>query len=562
MEMLILKALDPDAENRFASADEMLGQLMEIGGNDTDIIRDCPHCGHKSSVTRQFCPNCKQYISKKAHALKQNGSGAIVTDAAGMHQVKASGPTARLEPGNKAATATNLALPTGKTEFDLVSVKPYVIGVLTAAVVAIAGLGVWKAFHDTTGALVSRGEAVFVAGDDAKAQGARAYAAGDYTRAASAFQKASEEDPTDGEARIYWQNAVLMIGKADLVTVAVAGPFTGKFEAKGRAELQGAAHAQQELNARGKAPRVLLELADDGSSHERALEASKKIVETKGVIGVIGHLDSRSTRAALPIYGLAGLPVISPTSTSIELSDSSPNFFRLSPDDGLQGRVLAEYVAGDLKAKRVSVVLPEDNPYIQGLATSFTKEIEERDVRAEQAIFGENPDWAALAKGLAGQKPDAIFLAGSHLDAIALAKAARAAGIQAPIIGGDSLYLPELARQGGPAVEGMVCATYYHGALTSPAAKDFELEFRSKFQAEANSRAALTYEALNLMVQAIDVVGPQREAVASYIKKLGEQGYTTLSGNAKIDAKGNVRRPVFLMKVRDGRFVPVRQVRL
>lgn len=562
MEMLILKALDPDAENRFASADEMLGVLMDIGGNDTDVIRDCPHCGHKSSVTRQFCPNCKQYISKKAHALKGNGSGAIVTDAAGMHQNKASGPTARLEPGNKAATATNLALPTGKTEFDLVSIKPYVIAGGTALAVALAGIAAWKIYHHAPQALVSQGEAAFLAGNEAKEDGARAYAAGDYTRAASAYQKASEDDPTDGEARIYWQNSVLMLGKADLVTVAVAGPYTGKFEAKGRAELQGAAHAQQELNARGKAPRVLLQLADDGSSHERALEASKRIVELKGVIGVIGHLDSRSTRAALPIYGLAGLPVISPTSTSIELADSSPNFFRLSPDDALQGGVLARYAADDLHARRVSVVLPEDNPYIQGLATSFAKEAEDRGVRTEQAIFGDNPDWNELVKGIKVQRPDAVFLAGSHLDAIALAKAARQAGVNAPIIGGDSLYLPELAREGGQAVDGMVCATYYHGALTSPAARDFELEFRSKFQSEANSRAALTYEALNLMVQAIDVVGPQREAVASYIKKLGEQGYATLSGKAKIDAKGNVRRPIFLMKVKDGRFVPVRQVSL
>lgn len=566
MEMLILKALDPEAENRFASADDMLGRLMEIGGNDTDIIRDCPHCGHKSSVTRQFCPNCKQYISKKAHVLKANGSGPIVTDAAGMHQTKSSNPTARLDefPGNRAATNTSLAMPTSKDMgVTFYSLRPALIGAATAAAVVLGGFATWKALNPATSLLVSQGEgAIMQSTSAAKVAGCKAFRNGDYTAAATAFQKAAEEDPADGEARIYWQNSILMLGNVPRVKLAVAGPFSGKFSPKGAAELRGAAFAQAELNSRGREPRVFLVLADDGSTSEQALNAAKAVVENREVKGIVGHLDSRATSAAVPIYGLHGLPVISPTSTSLALSNSSGSFFRLSPDDGLQSKVLADYVVDDLHATRVSIVMPEDNIHTQGLGSSFKKRVEDRELRTETVLFPENVDWVETANVLKAQRPDVIFLAGSHLDAAALAKAVRAAGLATPILGGDSLYLPELAREGGPAVEGMICATYYHGALTSTEAKDFELEFRGKFQTEANSRSALTYEALKLLVQAIDVVGPQSEGMVSYIKKLGEAGYQTLSGKATIDAKGNVRRPVFLMKVRDGRFVPLRQVSL
>lgn len=574
MEALILKALDPEVEQRFASADEMLGQLMAIGGAQGDAVRECPHCGHLSSSTRQFCPNCKQYISKKAHVLLDD-EGGLVTDAAGMHASRPSRATARLDGASRGTpTATVLAMPTGKTEVPVVPLKPLLLGLAAAIAVAGALVGAYASLAPGGGAVVSSGAHVLrpasesrPGGTQAKHQGVSAYAKGRYQEALGAFLKAVEADPSDGEARIYAQNAAVMMQKAPHYELAVAGPLSGAFQAKGGAELQGAAFAQEEVNARA-ATKAVLVLADDRSlPPDGALEVSKLLVDDEALklVAIIGHLDSPSTRAALPIYGLSNLPVISPTSTSVEIRGLAANFHRLSPDDGLMGAALARHVVGTLHAQRVSVVMPDTNVYIQGLGTAFKAEAEALGAVAQQAIFpAAKPqvDWKAVAQGLKDQRPDAVFLAGSHLDAAELGKALQGAGVKAPLVGGDSLYLPELLQAGGTAVEGLLCSTYFHPGLVSPEAKQFSTTFQGKMGVEASSRAALTYEAVRLVAQAVDKAGPDPRGVGRYVRVAFEQGVPGMAGRTKVDAQGNTHRPMFVMRVHQGRFEPVAQVEL
>jgi branched-chain amino acid transport system substrate-binding protein len=171
-------------------------------------------------------------------------------------------------------------------------------------------------------------------------------------------------------------------------------------------------------------------------------------------------------------------------------------------------------------------------------------------------------EWSEVVEGLKKQAPKAVFLAGSHLDALALCKAMRAGGLTVPVIGGDSLFLAELVEKGGPDVEGLICSTYYHSGLDNEKVTHFEETFRGKFGMEPNSRAALTYEALDLFRQAADAVKADREAVAHYIKSRGEEGFSGLTGTTRFDKEGNVRRPMYLMKVQNGHFVPLTTVDL
>lgn len=66
VERLIMKALQNEAENRFASADEFLQALVEVSQSHHSAVKVCPHCNKTVSVTKQFCPNCRQYIASRA----------------------------------------------------------------------------------------------------------------------------------------------------------------------------------------------------------------------------------------------------------------------------------------------------------------------------------------------------------------------------------------------------------------------------------------------------------------------------------------------------------------
>ncbi|HEY9724337.1 MAG TPA: ABC transporter substrate-binding protein [Oscillatoriaceae cyanobacterium] len=559
IEMLILKALDPDVENRFASADEMLGELMAIGGAQTDVVRECPHCGKLSTITRQFCPHCKQYISKKAHVLRKDASGALVTDAAGLHVNRPNSPTERFE-GNKAATATTLAVPTGRTEVNFFSLRPVFYGLGAGAVLLAAAVFGARTFFSGHASIVSQGAAILTTRNADKSAGARAYANHDYQTAIADFNRAVAADPHDGEARIYLQNSYLMLAKVPTAEVAIAGPFSGQYASKGEAELQGAAFAQERINGSDHTPRLLLELADDRSGTNGAIAVSKTLGDDQDVVGVVGHLDSDASWAAMPLYNLTGLPVISPTSTSTQLSGLSPNFFRLSPDDALEGAALANYVTERMNAQTIAVLTPENAPTRQGLASAFVNQAEAAGAMVRRVPYNAQSDWAQIVNSLKSSAPQAIFLAGSHLDAIALAKAKASAGLNTPLVGGDALYLPDLLKDGGSAVEGIICGCYYHPQVDTPQARRFETDFEGKFGAPANSRAALTDEAVELFAKAAQNVGPSRTAISRYLKTLGQDGFDSLTGHARVDAQGNVRRPLYLMQVQGGRFRPLTQV--
>lgn len=118
-ENLVMKALDAEMDKRYTSCDDMIVELIRIGGAASNAVRQCPHCGENISKSRQFCPVCRNYIA--AHHASTNAQ---------IYE--------------RAATAMNLSLPTGKTEPP--KRRPWLWAVVgaSAALIVLAGvLGWW-----------------------------------------------------------------------------------------------------------------------------------------------------------------------------------------------------------------------------------------------------------------------------------------------------------------------------------------------------------------------------------------------------------------------------------
>lgn len=553
MEMLILKALDPEPDNRFESADEMLGQLMAIGGDDTDVVRDCPHCGHRSSVTRQFCPNCKQYISKKAHVLKrQEGSGAFITDAAGLHQVKAAGRTESLVAGNRSATATVLAMPTGRVEFHLRRIPPMVLAAGFAGVVALLAGATWWTMASSDPPLLSEGQHVFRASAKLKSEGVNAYARKDFTAAADLLRRYLEQESGDAEARIYYQNALLQLAPVKSVNVVLAGAWSRVEQAAVDDCLRGAALAQQQLNARGgRKPLIRLTLMDDQDKTERALSGAAWVAREPSVIGVVGHLGTETARAAVPVYALAGIPVLQPTALGGDGPDGVSTLLRMAPSEAR----LAERLFSVVKPMGKPVVIGashEEDSHKQ-LAVEFVKISEAAGVEVEVATPSSPAEIAALCKA---KKAGAVLMTGSLKEAVAVNRLLRQEKLATVVLGPPDWRFETEQAVASNEAEGIVCAVPQALDASLKAAQDFALEFRAKFQAEPQHLSALTYDSLSLLGAALgerdDAAGVLRDGIT----KVKQRGYTGLVGSVKFDEAGVARRPVELLRVQDGRFAP------
>lgn len=139
-------------------------------------------------------------------------------------------------------------------------------------------------------------------------------------------------------------------------------PHTGRLAFRSPPRFAGARLAVADLNAAGGVLDQPVEWVDgdDGTDATVAAATVDRLVGL-GVQVIIGASSSSVTKAVIPKVAAAGRILVSPSSTSDELSTVADNglFFRTAPADTLQARALADVIMRG-GARRVTIVARED----------------------------------------------------------------------------------------------------------------------------------------------------------------------------------------------------------
>ena len=323
---------------------------------------------------------------------------------------------------------------------------------------------------------------------------------------------------------------------------------------------QGMDMAVEEINAAGGVLGRPLRIhrEDDHESVNDGRLVAQRFADNPDVVAVIGHLQSYVTIPAAPIYDLSGLVLLAPAATDPELTGAHlKRVFRGTFTDGQAGRQLADFASA--RGYRSVAIYYVRNSYGRSLANAFEERAGERGVRiaARQSY---DPNAAPSAQGLEpvltewkGLEFDAILLAGETPHAAVFLAEARAHGITVPILGGDALGVPDLLAA-GRAAEGTVIVAAFHPDAPAPEVRRFSDAFRRRFGATPDAGAALGYDAVRVLADAIRRAGsasPERVAEALHATRAwpGVTGPFTYDGSGDLPDK-----PIFTVTVRDGRF--------
>ena len=117
------------------------------------------------------------------------------------------------------------------------------------------------------------------------------------------------------------------------IKIGLVAPFSGRYREIGYQAVHGARLALSEFNAAGGAhgrPVSLLAL-DDASDADTAIEQANRMLTDSAVVAVIGHWLDGTTRAAVPIYARAGLPILATSAAPRAPENGGRTFFRLYP---------------------------------------------------------------------------------------------------------------------------------------------------------------------------------------------------------------------------------------
>ncbi|MCB0188813.1 MAG: branched-chain amino acid ABC transporter substrate-binding protein, partial [Caldilineaceae bacterium] len=250
--------------------------------------------------------------------------------------------------------------------------------------------------------------------------------------------------------------------------VFVAVPLSGFQANGGQTVLGGVRLAAEEINRNGGllGYRVVVRPLDDESDSDVAVaqigQIQAAIDSGEHVVGVIGHLNSGQTLAAMELYQSMPVVVITPTASEQSLTERGySNFFRVNANDTIQAKVDADFLVNKLAAKRVAVV-HNDTEYGRGLATSLAAEL--RALNAEAVLDLEVAEGQARYVDEVAQiqsaNVDAIFYAGYEIEAPYLRAELAETGIDLPMLASDGAFLAATIDESNGTAEGMYVSAF------------------------------------------------------------------------------------------------------
>ncbi|HLN80620.1 MAG TPA: ABC transporter substrate-binding protein [Thermoanaerobaculia bacterium] len=345
---------------------------------------------------------------------------------------------------------------------------------------------------------------------------------------------------------------------AEGIQVGFFGALTGPTATFAQSGRNGVQMAVEELNAAGGVlggKHIELLVEDDRGEASEAASAVSKLITRDHVVALIGEQASSRTIAAAPIAQNYGVPMISPTSTSADVTKKGDYIFRVCFTDPYQGAVLSSFARENLKANTAAQLVDVRNDYSVGLAQAFRESFEKAGGRilAEQNYSEGDSDFSAQLTAIRPLDPDVLVVPGYYTDAGLIARQAKALGIRATLLGGDGWDSPKLTEIGGDTVEGAYFSNHYSVDDPSPAVQQFVAAYRKKYGANPDSIAALSYDAARLLADAIRRAGStegkrMRDALAE------TKDFSGVSGMIKMDADRNPIKPAVVLKVEGGRF--------
>jgi branched-chain amino acid transport system substrate-binding protein len=347
------------------------------------------------------------------------------------------------------------------------------------------------------------------------------------------------------------------------VVVYVAVPLSGFQANGGQTILGGARLAAEEINRRGglRGFRVVVRPLDDESDSDVAVERIDSIQAAldggETVLGVIGHLNSGQTLAAMEVYKDMPLLVITPTASEQSLTTRGyTNFFRINANDSIQAAVAAQFLVENLEASRIAVIY-NDTEYGKGLAAALANEVESRggQVVLERQVQEGQSRYLDEVAAVQAAGPDVIFYAGYEIEAPYLRAELVEAGVTAPMLASDGAFLAATIDEANGTAEGMYVSAFAPSPVSVADAQWFEayqaVEYRNPDTYSVNG-----YVGMQAMAEAAAKADSfERDKVADALRN---DTIPTLLDDLRFEPDGDLVEPkIWIYQVVDGEFQQV-----
>ncbi len=340
------------------------------------------------------------------------------------------------------------------------------------------------------------------------------------------------------------------------IKIGLAINLSGRGGTAGEYIRDGVLLAVEDVNAAGGINgRPLTLLVEDDKNDKDNIKTVDERLMSQGVIAIIGHSYSQNTLYAHPVVTKQNTLLFTPYTATTKLTGKNDLFCRTSVDNNLYGKALSSLLNKE-GITNVSFLLDMSNPsfvedYLERTTARYGGKVTPVRFNSKKEV-----DWPRITKELLVPGPQAVVMLTEVSMTGIGAQKLRAKGFSGGLFATLWAQTPELARYGGKAVEGMKILTFINPNIDSAQYKAFNAKMKQKFNKPATARSARSYEAVQILADALKEC-PANPTAADLKTAMLKMKFTTLMGPVSFDPSCDVARPVYVVSVQDGKFITI-----
>ena len=318
---------------------------------------------------------------------------------------------------------------------------------------------------------------------------------------------------------------------ADTITFGQAAVLEGPASALGLGMQLGLNAAFNEINAKGgvHGRKIKLISANDGYEPDRAIAATKKLIEEDKVFALVGPVGTPTSAAAQPIATAAKVPFMGAfTGAGFLRNVKLDNVINVRASYDAETEAWVKHLTEDLKISKIAIFYQDDAFGRAGLS-GFKKAMDKRKMEiAAEATYERNT--VAVKSGVLALKraePEAVVIVGAYKPVAEFIKLSRKVDFNPVFVNISFVGANALAKELGPEGNGVIVSQVvpFPGDASLKVVSDYHAALKATdAKAEPEFVSLEGYLVGRLAIAALDKMGKDvtREGLVKIIKETGK----------------------------------------
>ena len=374
--------------------------------------------------------------------------------------------------------------------------------------------------------------------------------------------------------------------KANQFFIAAVLPLSGRLAPFANDVLDGIQLALERAREQPGTPPIGLIVKDHDADRPGFLDDLSSLLTDDRPLVVIGPMLSKNLPVMAEMAQRTKVPLITPAATLPNIRRLGSYLFSTSLTYGLQAERIAAYAIKDQGYRRFCILHP-DTIYGRELARLFAQEVRRQDgeIIAIESFKEGDTDFSppisrlkaedlkkyGLAVPIDPSKPagkpvnrnnkrmlytpgfDAIFIPSRSGDIGLLTAQLSYHDMRVPLLGTNGWNTQDFARTADRTVDGATFVDGFFVDSPNPAVQDFVQRYQKRFQTTPSLFTMQGYDAAKVVIEGIRSGAESGEALQEFL--MTQRNLPTLAGPAGFGPDGTLHRPLFLLQVKQGKFV-------